>query len=69
MLHQASRVFRGSVREEFVDQLKRVEDLNTVFLAQISADRDPASRENCLVCETFFISPQSLNIPSKDSNS
>jgi hypothetical protein len=41
------RFFRRSVRKEFVHQLKRMKDLDTVFSVQISANRDPASRAAC----------------------
>jgi hypothetical protein len=41
------RFLRGSVREEFVYQLQRMKDLDTVFLVQIPPDRDPASRASC----------------------
>jgi hypothetical protein len=37
------RFFGETVREEFIDELERMKDLNMVFLGQVSSDCDPAS--------------------------
>jgi hypothetical protein len=42
--HLVRRFLGETVREKFVHQLKRMKNLNTIFLVEVSADGDPASR-------------------------